>query len=134
MKDWDSVATVKQVVLERLQHHMTSALNGELLRNCRSDTFLAPHFDGVITQLLLSVMGQHVEMIKVEYPRDWWQAFKERWFPNWWLRRWPAEMTYRTLAADVVYPKIELPRERHAVIMLLDGKPQLTHDRREGGL
>jgi hypothetical protein len=25
----------------------------------------------------------------VRWPADWWQAFRERWFPKWWLRRWP---------------------------------------------
>ena len=24
-------------------------------------------------------------------PTDWWQAFKERWFPRWALKRWPVQ-------------------------------------------
>lgn len=27
--------------------------------------------------------------ISEQWPCDWWQAFKERWFPRWALRRWP---------------------------------------------
>jgi len=28
----------------------------------------------------------------IEFPADWWQALKERWFPQWALKRWPAKM------------------------------------------
>lgn len=24
-----------------------------------------------------------------KWPADWWQAFRARWFPRWWLRRYP---------------------------------------------
>jgi hypothetical protein len=27
----------------------------------------------------------------VRYPKDWWEAFKERWFPKWLLERYPAQ-------------------------------------------
>ncbi len=27
--------------------------------------------------------------LEERWPADWWQAFRERWFPAWWLRRWP---------------------------------------------
>lgn len=29
---------------------------------------------------------------KFETPSDWWQHFKERWFPKWALRHWPVVM------------------------------------------
>ena len=29
----------------------------------------------------------------VKYPEDWWQAFKERWFPKWLLKKFPIEWT-----------------------------------------
>lgn len=25
----------------------------------------------------------------IHYPKNWWQAFRERWFPMWWLDRYP---------------------------------------------
>lgn len=28
----------------------------------------------------------------IEYPMDWWQWFKDRWFPKWAKRRWPIKM------------------------------------------
>jgi hypothetical protein len=26
-----------------------------------------------------------------KYPKDWWEALKERWFPEWAKKRWPVE-------------------------------------------
>ena len=45
--------------------------------------------------LLLSlstyIHGMPKERVVVDskWPRDWWQAFRERWFPGWWLKRHP---------------------------------------------
>ncbi len=32
---------------------------------------------------------------ELRYPADWWQAFKDRWFPEWALKRWPIEWEVR---------------------------------------
>jgi hypothetical protein len=31
--------------------------------------------------------------LSVSYPRDWWEALKDRWFPRWALQRWPVRLT-----------------------------------------
>ncbi len=37
--------------------------------------------------------AEHVESLpSFEYPADWWQAFKARWFPRWAKRRWPVKI------------------------------------------
>lgn len=34
----------------------------------------------------------------MDVPADWWEALRERWFPHWWLRRYPLRMrTIETL-------------------------------------
>jgi len=46
---------------------------------------------------------EHKEAVKkektdiVEFPADWWQSFKERWFPKWAIKRYP-----------VIYTKIKI--------------------------
>lgn len=40
-----------------------------------------------------------IELAKEEYPKDWWQAFRNRWFPNWWLKKHPVE--YRKISLDM---------------------------------
>jgi len=35
----------------------------------------------------------HEYRLHVQYPRDWWEAFKARWFPVWVLRSCPVQYT-----------------------------------------
>ncbi len=42
----------------------------------------------------------------IVYPSDWWQAFKERWFPKWLRKRYPVQYTEHKIAA--LYPEIQL--------------------------
>jgi hypothetical protein len=36
-----------------------------------------------------SGLGEQTLSIHEQWPRDWWQAFRERWFPRWWLKKHP---------------------------------------------
>ena len=50
----------------------------------------------------------------VQWPADWWQHFKERWFPKWALRRFPVRYTHRlghprkTIDASAYYPDFKI--------------------------
>jgi len=49
--------------------------------------------------------GQHVMHVTmaapgmdsnvISCPADWWQHFKQRWFPDWAINRWPVRMEHR---------------------------------------
>jgi hypothetical protein len=46
------------------------------------------------------VVARDTAELSVSVPAGWWQAFRQRWAPAWWLRRWPVVMrtekaTYR---------------------------------------
>lgn len=42
------------------------------------DTYMA----GIVSERIV---------IDRQWPADWWQAFRERWFPGWWLARRPVQ-------------------------------------------
>lgn len=52
-----------------------------------------------------------------KYPADWWQAFKERWFPDWAKKRWPVQYTTHKIDAFVLYPELDVqdPRLPHQI-------------------
>lgn len=52
------------------------------------------------------VWGKQLGTVQIRVPLDWWEHFKERWFPTWALARWPVR--YRTLASTGwhLYPKL----------------------------
>lgn len=51
-------------------------------------------------------LGTTMERVVVRHPSDWWQAFKERWFPRWMKRRWPVRMTIVEVEKAGLYPEI----------------------------
>lgn len=65
-------------------------------------------------QLRAFVLGRKVEEIPkewFEYPRDWWHAFKQRFFPKWLLKRYPIEMKKKVVKLEVFHlcPHVNIP-------------------------
>lgn len=61
----------------------------------------------------------------IAYPADWWQAFKNRWYPTWMQTLWPVRWTEVQLLTRVVRmcPHIELPAgSREHINWLLEEK------------
>lgn len=84
--------------------------------------------DELVLQARQQVLGTTLERVVVEYPADWWQAFRQRWAPAWWLRRYPVCCTRRTVEVRALYPKLALPAsEARAVLHVLeDVRPTTT--------
>lgn len=80
--------------IEITNSHALSERQRQLLTKCDFEQ----NFNQILCALVISVdtyiHGIEKERFRFhrEYPKDWWQAFKERWFPKWALRRWPVEM------------------------------------------
>lgn len=62
-----------------------------------------------------------VDAVTVRWPADWRQAFKERWFPAWLLRRFPVKYAEKTVRRRVtkVCPHLDVPQEDPAHIEYL---------------
>ena len=65
------------------------------------------------------VLSENLERYEFEYPRDWWEAFKERWFPAWLLKRYPVLYTKEVVDLQVLYPKLKvsLPEQQRTYRM-----------------
>lgn len=107
---------MNQTTLEKIRFGISQAM---IDPNLLIDANVDLHFDRMKRQIVANFEGYlYGEKLKgkiIKHPRDWWQAFKERWFPVWALDRWPVEYTVHTVTFDVVYPdfKPSLPR-RHS--------------------
>jgi len=71
-------------------------------------------------QLRGYLWGERIGKQSCEWPADWWQHFKQRWFPRWALRRWPVMMARRDFVAKALYPdyKAFSPEQRIALAMM----------------
>jgi hypothetical protein len=78
-----------------------------------------PIYDSVRVAIRGFLWGENAAEEAVTYPADWWQAFKERWFPKLLLAFWPVRYTTVIMNADVVYPdfKPAMP-ERNPVLVV----------------
>ena len=80
--------------------------------------FMQGRMDDLIFELRSCIYGRTL----TKYPRDWWEAVKERWFPAWALKRWP--VLYNRI--DELYPELELPSAGPRVIRVDAWQPEET--------
>lgn len=57
--------------------------------------------------LVLDIATQEEPMMRI--PADWWQAFKERWYPQWLKKKSPVK--YKEIVAVHRFPELEVPHE-----------------------
>jgi hypothetical protein len=72
--------------------------------------------DEITLRIVLPLLGERLETISVHYPRDWWQAIKERFAPSWCKAIWPIQYDITEIDVLALYPKISLPKEEHALV------------------
>jgi hypothetical protein len=72
-------------------------------------------FDQVVLRVVQHIWGRETERVECHWPADWWQAFKDRWFPLWAKKRWPVQYRKYALVAREMYPKVAFPQWEHRV-------------------
>jgi hypothetical protein len=95
---------IKTVELAWRYFYVSKAIDLNDQPNMRfSPAILNANFDMMVFQLRDIIAGERVKEIK--YPLDWWQAFRERWLPKFWLTRHPVR--YHEWHVDLLYPQIQ---------------------------
>ena len=72
-------------------------------------------FHAMMLTLKATVAGKKVDSKEVRYPKDWWQAFKARWFHKRLLKKFPVQETVVLMEASAYYPSIAIPRHQSFV-------------------
>lgn len=67
------------------------------------DTAMNTAFARLTRDLPYSVRGS------IEVPADWWEAFKDRWFPAWARHRWP--VMWKVYEAKHYLPELPVPAD-----------------------
>lgn len=52
----------------------------------------------------------------IKYPKNWKEAFKERWFPNWLLKKFPVKYNEVKYDVEAFYDKVSLPDKQPYVV------------------
>lgn len=93
-----------QITLERKDFCQAEATD---LIHFKYDAHVQYDLKRMVEQLRASIYGQPVQSVEYKHPSDWFQAFKERWYPKWLLKRSPVEyITYKSTDYHM-YPDIK---------------------------
>jgi nuclear transport factor 2 (NTF2) superfamily protein len=113
----------KTFMLELQQHFVSMVLSDRTLReyiNPKQCEFTEPkmvpeYARHYAAQLIHLYYSYEVERISVRFPADWWEAFKERWFPKWARDRWPVKWTHRCMKKEIALTDFPINDYRHKV-------------------
>jgi hypothetical protein len=88
--------TLKQTLLEKFEYAMAKELTMPD-PNIQMETYRDVLMDKFVVRIRAAIAGQRLESF--QYPADWWEAFKERWFPQRLLKRFPVQYERREVRA-----------------------------------
>lgn len=75
-------------------HNIDLRVLEKVMLNCRLDGYITDMARNLLVEFMLELPALFDREIVVQeaWPENWWEAFKERWFPGWLLRRYPVKM------------------------------------------
>lgn len=94
---------MKEVTLEKLNVSLKQVMAVHLLE-AQVDVYFDQFIEALVAEIKGYIWSEQHQHIEIEHPRDWWQAFKEKWFLRWMLRRWPVEYTRHVFDVKTMYP------------------------------
>jgi hypothetical protein len=109
-----------EVVLTQLKEIAQKVLSGHALVNLRLESWKNDVADALVYQLSTYVLAEEVEnrtkTVNFEYPKSWWQMFKQQYFPKWLLKRFPVKtkkdtrlVTFKKYATYPKAPAVAFP-------------------------
>lgn len=109
------------------------ALGWTTSERLRYDQYERDVYGEMAHRLCLDVFGrpskQIVRFEPVSYPATWWQAFKQRFFPRWALKRWPVQLTTVTrpdvvVEAEALFPElVPFKNQKNVVVYFYASRP-----------
>ena len=105
------------IVLQKVRVGMDMIVTDNMLMDSQSEIVSDYVINGIRVSLRGYLLGEVVQHEEISYPRDWWEAFKERWFPKWAKIKWPVQYRKTVMDAKAIYPDFQpsLPNERHFI-------------------
>lgn len=123
---------IERVVAARARITADAVISRESIRDMETHV----HLDHMLDSVFLKITAWFLECCHDEWkepthvPADWWQAFKERWFPDWALERWPVRnrTIYTVHKKSRVCPHIKTDRNQAHFNFLADWDHSKGHD------
>ena len=110
MLDTYSPYEIKQYVLEQIKfatiNYVSLDFFNQFADNFKFQSCRNPTTQGIVYRFMMNVLSYKLEKIEIKYPLNWYEAFKERWFPKWYHKKYPIKYKQIVIIPEVLYPQI----------------------------
>lgn len=98
---------IQEIALDVERYAMQHGISPVALQNAKVETdVMKGAIEMLMIRVLMDVATHNLAENKVEYPANWWQHFKERFFPNWALEKWPVLYKTESITIKALFPNI----------------------------
>lgn len=106
---------ISEVTLDKMKFHISHAFPFSLSGDEIFITRTLPSEFQVDIEILF--FGHALEGTTIKYPLTWWDAFKDRWFGPFLVKRWPVNYRKHDISFRVFYPDFRpaMPKQRYVV-------------------
>lgn len=92
------------VELTKIKKAVQLCLSREMIEDIKTDVTFGPLLDYYYINCLKEMLALKAGDRVIRYPKNWKEAFKERWTPRWLKKRFPVK--YREYDVLVVFPDL----------------------------
>jgi hypothetical protein len=101
---------VDKIVLKLVQERLKRVL---LRKNIYNEPNINSYIDWasntITLDIVASIYTENLGEVRIKYPGNWIEAFKERWFPKWLLEKYPVKYKIHRIDLLAYYPNIKTP-------------------------
>lgn len=88
---------------------LADGIGPEFLSDATIDARINEEVETLCVRLMTRVYSERIGNVAVSCPTDWWQHFKQRWFPGWALKRWPVVLDVQRFDVRAMFPGFKPP-------------------------
>lgn len=113
--------SVKQIQLRSVCFCAESKINDVMyLHKVSINKFTEQVSRELVLRIQAHVLGYDHAPINLAIAATWWDGIKERFFPKWWLKRWPVRYEKFSINTKLLYPFIKPPITSSPFVCILE--------------
>jgi len=119
----------QNVDLEKIKIGIYHRVEGKLI-DCRVDVSEYEGFvcDAVDAKLTGFLWGERGEPLIIEYPENWIEGIKARWFPAWLKKRFPVRLVSHSITTRTLYPHFRISLKKETSLLKWDHRRSVLTD------
>ena len=103
--------TTEEITLELKQFGKRLEIPNEVIQN--TEIIISEEIGRTIINSVTQILGKDIREIEIKYPKNWKEAIKERFLPDFFKKYFPVKYKKHEIKASVLYLKIPLHQKKH---------------------